>query len=129
MDSTAGVAQAAGAKVLTCSTCRAEHPLADLAQREELREELTEVYLICPSCGTRTHVYFDTPELSGERLALRKIGLEWQATRSPALWQKYQTARTVYNRHFDALQRRWQRKLKVAQVQKEPGANDGGRQD
>jgi hypothetical protein len=43
----------------------------------------------------------------------------WQRTKSLANWSDYQTARSMYNHSFDAVNKRWRRKLGVKKIVRE----------
>ena len=108
-------------QVVTCAACNEQYPLAEIAREDEVRPGLVEVALLCPGCGRRTHAYFDTAELRARRQTVRAALAAWQRTKSLANWSDYQTARSVYNRSFDAVNKRWRRKLGLKKTVREDG--------
>lgn len=96
---------------VACARCGDEHPLADMTQEETKRTDLIEVYLRCPSCEHRLHVYFDSPDLCERRERIRVALAEFKRSRTQETWQKYQHARQVYSRQFDRHNRHWRRKF------------------
>lgn len=121
MNSQVAVRQMEDIQVVTCAACNEQYPLAEMAQEDEVRPGLFEVALLCRGCGRRTHAYFDTVELKARRQAVRAALAAWQRTKSLANWSDYQTARSIYNRSFDAVNKRWRRKLGVKKTVQEDG--------
>ena len=107
------------AKRISCSACGAEHPLAEMAREEEVKPDVIEVALLCPSCGHRSHACFDTPGLKAQRATVQKAMEVYRANRTVQNWRRYETARDVFRRNFDQVNKRWRRKLAVTKEQEQ----------
>lgn len=99
------------AQEFVCSACEHRAAPADFVREEAIRPGAWQVVMVCPACGARTHVYYMTDALRGERQKLQRVLEAYQAEKGAPSWERYQTARAVFQRKFDKVQARWARKL------------------